>query len=335
MEDNVVPMPSKLDRLAVRIRDDLKKRTESYDAWVTATLDLGACLVEARDEFPDNIVFGQWCDANAINLNIQDRASIISMAREPQKFAEVLGGTHKRSLQHIYYEEFRVSQPRKTIGAAKLKVTPPTQKAMDAIQKLRGKGVKITQKTVAKEAGVSETSVRRAFTIEQAVNAAGGGPTVTVVAEEEPEIDPASLPKTTQEKYEALKRRLEKDVDHRVNVLAREKLASLLKSNYDGLDKRVKECQRLLNRKHPFTRLEFKKLMMVAHPDNSASKEMRDEVFTMINQRELILQPDVETELADKAAKARLADMDRNMREAQAWFAANPGKKKWPGPGAK
>ena len=93
----------------------------------------------------------------------------------------------------------------------------------------------------------------------------------------------------------------------------------------------MKECQWLLNRKYPFSRLEFKKLMMVAHPDNSASKEMRDEVFTLINQRELILQPDVETELADKAAKARHADMDRAMREAQAWFAANPGKKVYPG----
>jgi AraC-like DNA-binding protein len=324
MDENVVQMPSKLERLAVRIKDDLKKRTESDEAWVTATIDLGACLVEARGEFDDNISFGKWCDGNAIYLGHQDRAALIEMARNPDRLREVLEATNRRSLQHIYYEEYRVTQVSKTIDTAtgKLKVTVPTQKALDALKRLRAKGAKITQKTVAKEAGVSETSVRRAFTMEQAVAAAGK------------QAQPTGLSRTDESKLDAYKRQLERDIEAKVAEAVRERLTTILANVYNDLDARLKKFEAVVNRKFPFNRAEYKKLLMVLHPDNIASKEIRDEVFKFVNDREIVLQPDVKTDLAEKARAARQADMEKAYEQASAWFKANPGKKKWPGPGA-
>jgi hypothetical protein len=331
MEDNVVPMPSKLDRLAIRISDDLNKLKANDGEWVTLTLDVCAALVEARNEFKDHKGFGHWCDTSGIKLNGNDRAAAIAMGRDPVRLKTVLEKTESRSLRLIYENEFRSSSDPKTImGPKPIKLTVPTQKALDALKRMRAKGERITQRTVGKEAGVSQTSVRRAFTMEQAVAAAAGGPS----PEPEPVIDPASFSMSAQQKLEAYKRQLEKGNDLRAETLARERLEVLLKARYKGLDDRVTQCIRLLNRKFPFSRIEFKKLMMVVHPDNSASKEMRDEMFSTINDREVILQPGVEADLADKARAARLADLDRTMQEANAWFAANPGKKKWPGPGA-
>lgn len=110
-EDNVLPMPTPLERLAKSINADLLRRDYGHAEWVDATLNLCKHLAEARVQFSDNIGFGHWCEDNGFGKNVlshQDRAAAIQMGRNPETAALVLEATERSSLQHIHREEFKL-----------------------------------------------------------------------------------------------------------------------------------------------------------------------------------------------------------------------------------
>ena len=63
---NVLPFANDM---ATRIKGELKK-AEKHDAgWREATINLCLFLAEERDRHESNIAFGQWIDANSIDLD--------------------------------------------------------------------------------------------------------------------------------------------------------------------------------------------------------------------------------------------------------------------------
>ena len=198
---------AKLDLLADRIRQSIDQRETG---WVAATLDLCVALAEARAEFTADIEFGRWCDASGFKLSPHDRAAAVAMGKESDHARRVLETTERRSLQHIYTQEFRsvsnryahVSRP--TVDTTKQTPAPKPvnekrQRAFAAYDEIAAdKGRKPTFAEVQQAAGVSNTVARAVFTTRAAE--------ASVQAEAKPaptdaELDAieASLPPAIQE----------------------------------------------------------------------------------------------------------------------------------------
>lgn len=124
-QENIVQLPSSLDRLAAAIRGHLADLDKNDQEWIEAQIGLCTKLAEARDskEFAANIEFGEWCQASGFGkdvLNHQTRAAAIAMGREPDALRKCLAVTERRSLQLIYRHEFdRFTNASKTTRAKK------------------------------------------------------------------------------------------------------------------------------------------------------------------------------------------------------------------------
>src|SRR4249920_1959543 len=198
-----------LDLLATRIKNDIDRIEQSRDAWVDNTLDLAEALAEARNHFKADRAFSQWLEENQFLLSHQDRAALIAFGQDIERAKVILGQTESRSVQLIYRKEFRItsaSKPKNTSARKGLTITPETQKALGVLEGLKAAGVVPTQAEVQERAGVSNTAVRRAFTIVR---------TRESILEQDPDL--SGMPKTWAVKYEsAIKRKvaqLEADYD--------------------------------------------------------------------------------------------------------------------------
>lgn len=165
-EENVVQLPTLLERLASKLTGYLKRQAANQEEWVEIQEGICLVLVEARDEFKADIDFGEWCEASGLALNRDTRAAAIAMGRDPTALHACLMVTESRSLEVIYRKEFdrfrNVPKPtsrRKKPSIAK-PASPQFKKAVDAVDTLQAKGQPVTPRTVAKEAGVSETPAR-------------------------------------------------------------------------------------------------------------------------------------------------------------------------------
>ena len=107
--DNVLHMPSLLERLADKLRGLLARDATNRQEWVE--IQMGKCLTlaEMRGQIPPNIEFGRWCDENGFGKDVlkhHTRAAAIEMGREPEALRACLEATQRRSLLHIYKNEF-------------------------------------------------------------------------------------------------------------------------------------------------------------------------------------------------------------------------------------
>ena len=71
--------------------------------------------------------------------------------------------------------------------------------------------------------------------------------------------------------------------------------AHIEKRIHEVYGERAERAKRILqdaNRKHPFTRAQYSRLLMVAHPDNSASEEVRNQVTRLLEARKYLLRPE-------------------------------------------
>ena len=173
--ENVIPIPSLLDRLANRIRGDLKQQVESRETWVEATLDLCIALAEARTQFPADIAFGQWCEASGFGkdvLNDHDRAAAIKMGQYPDEARQVLGTTERRSLRYIYEQECRFGQVAKPTTKSrrsglkhgnKKQLAPELEARVEQLllNSVSPQIIANIRGTIAKRSNVSDTVVRR------------------------------------------------------------------------------------------------------------------------------------------------------------------------------
>ena len=116
MTDRVIPLPSRLERAAVKIKKAISKRNGSIQDWIDANIELAEALIEARHEFGDNdAAFGAWCRYNGLTKDVlgkSERVALIDMGANPQRMREVLQKTERRSIPLIYKYEWAF--PRKT-----------------------------------------------------------------------------------------------------------------------------------------------------------------------------------------------------------------------------
>ena len=71
MTDRVIPLPGRLERAAVNIKEAISKRNGPIQDWIEANIELAEALIEARHEFGDNdAAFGAWCRYNGLTKDV-------------------------------------------------------------------------------------------------------------------------------------------------------------------------------------------------------------------------------------------------------------------------
>jgi hypothetical protein len=123
MTDRVIPLFSKLERAAIKIKRAISKRNGPIQDWIDANIELAEALIEARHNFGDNdAAFGVWCRYNGFTkvvLGKSERVALIEMGANPQKMREVLQKTERRSIPLIYKNEWAF--PKAGKGPSNLK----------------------------------------------------------------------------------------------------------------------------------------------------------------------------------------------------------------------
>ena len=123
MSDHVIPLPSRLERAAIKIKKAISTRNDPIQDWIDANIELAEALIEARHEFGDNdAAFGAWCRYNGLTKDVlgkSERVALIDMGANPQRMREVLQKTERRSIPLIYKHEWAF--PKAGKGPSNLK----------------------------------------------------------------------------------------------------------------------------------------------------------------------------------------------------------------------
>jgi hypothetical protein len=172
-EENVVQFPTLLERLASELTNYLSQEAANREEWIAIQEGICLALVEARDQFPADIEFGRWCEAEGFGkdvINENMRAAAINMGRQPDELRACLEATDRRSLLQIYRFDFQrfvhVSKPSSRRKQSQLDLSRPSpefEKAKAAYDELKASGETVTVPKVAKLAGVSQTPARIAI----------------------------------------------------------------------------------------------------------------------------------------------------------------------------
>jgi hypothetical protein len=106
----VVPLLSKLERAAIKIKKAISKRNGPIQDWIDANIELAEALIEARHNFGDNdAAFAVWCRYNGLTKDVlgkSERLALIDMGTNLQKMREVLHNTERQSIPLIYKNEW-------------------------------------------------------------------------------------------------------------------------------------------------------------------------------------------------------------------------------------
>ena len=262
-----------LDGLAGLIRADLARRNESREAWIGATLDLCRHLAEARDRMASDTVFGRWCDEQGFGLGHQDRAAAIQMGQDIGEAQRVLQFTERRSLQHIYAQEFRLTH-----------VSKPPKKPPDVRQHQASINMR-QQDWAAFKAQAAERGQSAAQRLGELAAEAVSRPV---------DLDPQS---PAQAKLNRALR------DARIQIRAEEAEAARLdiRRIFDEhvlpeVNRKHERAERIIaNFKGLMTRADFRKLLSCLHPDSAdeARKARFAEAFQIVKDLEdVLVKPD-------------------------------------------
>lgn len=318
MADNVLPLPTRVERLVKLIQGDLQRQANGDREWIEGSYDLCLHLVELREQFTADIEFGAACEAYGFGkgvLNRDTRASAVAMGREPEALRKCLEATTRRSLEMIYRREFDRfrSTPKPTRAPRKQpEVGPQEQRALDVYDRLTAEGRTFTRPDLAEEADVSPGTAARAYNRRQLEEKVHG--------KIEP-LDPAASSKTMQKRLQAWERqtaaRLEKEISDRLNAeysRVLEERTAFWRQKYEEA-KKIKGAYRGVMPKR-----DYLTIVKCLHPDTQPDPSRKAEAFRIFTGYEnLLVKP--EPKLLDPRTPPlpeTAADLMRAREEARA-----------------
>jgi hypothetical protein len=281
MNTLIKPDTSELDALAHQLMEALALRDQNTVDWYRIELEISRVIFAVRDKFKADIAFGRWCKEHAPSISRDELQAYVAFGREIERAREILAKTERRSIQHIYRQEFRlrhVTQPKKPKTT---KDAPKTDAALEAYDALKAAGIDPTRDQVAARAGVSGMPAQLAINLRKAEETAA-----------KEGADVAELPKTAKEKAEVavrkIQKKLELEFDQRLQAAVQKHVNDFILPMY--AEKLVMADRIIAVNKKPFSIEEYRKLLAALHPDSS-SPERRTEMFLIVKQRELLLRP--------------------------------------------
>ena len=130
-----------------------------------------------------------------------------------------------------------------------------------------------------------------------ATNAAPDHAAKTAQASAEPQIDPATLSMSAQQKFEAAirihKARLDKQFEQRVYEEVRRRIDTAdnsVREQNKELSLKNFDLERIVGQRGVFTKAQFRQMQLLCHPDNSASEKTRAELTQLLidNEKRLV-----------------------------------------------
>jgi hypothetical protein len=275
-------MPTPLERLALRASQAMATYKTGRGEAIHAVVDYGEALLEGRTRHDSDKLFGQWVAANGLDVGkpwaerIERNAAMLiaRLTRENghtgKDFADC-PFTRPNDIRQWYRTKVLGIVPQKRSAKA-------VEKAADAIAGLAAAELPLTGPIVAEKAGVGETTALKAIALDTRERDLLGAATFTEKG------------KLTIEKAIALhKERLSKQFETRVNDEVRRRILAA----DDAARAQLKDANRKLlafemerGKKGVFTKTEFRQMIMLCHPDNSASDEMRSHLLDLLVKNE-------------------------------------------------
>jgi hypothetical protein len=302
IEDNVLHLPTPLERLADKLRDYLARETTNREEWVEIQIGKCATLVEARDQFPSDPEFGRWCETNGFGksvLNTETRAACIKMGREPEELRKCLENTKRNSLEMIYRTEFRLSWnvPREpsddsnTTPTPKKRLRSPTPQsdvAREAVRAAVERGERINRDKLAKELGTSKSTIQLVAAAERA--------RLDALAEAaEARIDPLApeqMAPTMRQRYDAALKQARAVITAEVKAKLHEEYDFYIQAH----NKRIVEADKIIaSHRGVITRREFRMIMACLHPDHCTFAQASEALNIFKNLEDVIVKPDAPT----------------------------------------
>jgi len=294
--DNILHMPSPLERLADKLRGFLSKDAANRQEWIE--IQEGKCLTlaEMRDQFPADIEFGHWCDENGFGKEVVDhrtRAAAITMGRQPEALRECLEVTERKSLEAICRFEFRrftnVRKPKSRSAEPKPRGRRPTKvpPAMveEALRRLNA-GEPINKSQLGEMFDLGKNTVERAIVEAQTEFKLRTSPEVAP-------LPPPDMSATMQQRYDAqlalAKKRLREEL--KIEVTAE------VHKIYDGYikyynERIVRAEQIIASHRGIMDRAMFRKIKASLHPDHSTFQHAAEALRLFSELEDVLVKPE-------------------------------------------
>ena len=309
---NVVQMQTKPEQIAKQIHACLANMRHCETEWVENAIRLCEEVAAAKAVYPNTKQFGRWWDGQEFDMDYNTRAALVAMGNNIDQAKEVLSVTERRSLRHVYENEFKqlhqvVKSPksdkpkREKKQKAEKKETKIGTAAKAIIDKIDAGVISEAPapKDIAEELNIC--SREAAFVADQVATA--------LDVRAKAVVDPEAMPGTWKEKYEAAKRQMEKAVrmrhDEEVHAAAykelEERIIPLYASQFAELKRYL--ANKIKSRNSNFSKKEWRSLLSIAHPDtvqDETRKEKYREIFEMLKGKEEFLLRPEEDEVAAK-----------------------------------
>jgi hypothetical protein len=293
MSDNekVVRLPDALERRALRIEAAIKRRINGDSEWVEGTIDLAVELREARSEFTENKQFGFWFDRcyGSAAITPHDRSILIRWGAAPDDLRAILTKEDSRSIRMIDRNHPDVGD------APRAKAPSPPSPTTTAVREEAKEVIRAYKAQYGAYPNVREaerTSGRSRIVVEPALAA--------VIAEDKIAPTQFVYTKAQDQQVEA---RVKAHVKVRLAELERDFAARLQKETKANIDRsfpKLEQMREEAKRTEKFYREQIEKrailsvpeyldILKACHPDNSASKEVRERAFVAISTKRLQL----------------------------------------------
>jgi hypothetical protein len=297
MPETIVNLPDADERAVLRAQKAIESYAKHVEqgqrAALAAIIEYGLALLEGRKLYPPNKDFKAWVTANGLDRTPpwnqrEERHKAMQIAEisvvgtvpttSPFDGCPYTRPTHIMSWYRKQQSKSAPGEARKRAPAIKL------EKALQAIDDLKAEGKPVTRETVAERTGASVGTAQRAIIAYEAMA-------------KSPSPDPVEgLSESAKTKLErailAHKQRLSRDFEAMVYAEVRKRIETA----NDFVRKELKSAQaqlagmsKMLGSRGVFTKLEYKQLLMCVHPDQSASKEVKEHIFSIVKRSELVL----------------------------------------------
>ena len=290
--DKVVKLPDMLERRALKIEAAMKRRAKGDSEWIEGTLELAIELAAVRDEYGGNDRgFGGWLDTRFGNKapSHQDRAILIQWGRTPDKIRIVLEKTESRSIQLIDRNEVTFTSASRDISSPlppSKPATKPVTKTDAAINLARAmkqqSGKMPKRNDLARVAKVHNSVADAALRI---VRAEAEAPPL------QPQFNKAQ-DFEVEARVKARVLELEKEFNARV-IAENKKQIDILFPRLEKMREDAKRTEKLYREQIAkiaiLTEAEYLDILKTCHPDNVATKVVRERAFIAVNSKKLQL----------------------------------------------
>jgi hypothetical protein len=295
MVETVTPLPDRMERIERRIKAGLARIETGDKDWIEGQIEVAVAVADTRLALPRHQQFGDWFDAKFPDINADERAAYAAMGQDPARLREILEKTDRPLIHHIYRNEWfrHVTKPPQAPHrrGKRGESMPVMEEACAVVRPLIDAGARINTRDLQKEHGISHVKFDEAIAVVSAVKKVEGEK-VNLKAFIESYLTTPKREKLAK----AIKRIEWEHIQKRANevsVLYEQNIGRMREELNAKLNEAAASRERfeqLINRRKPlFTADQFKMILMVAHPDNSASPDTRAEVFRLLKGKKLQL----------------------------------------------